>query len=333
MSAPATDSPSRTRKLIPAAIALIVVGGGLWLATRKPADLVQGMVDADTIKVSAKITARVSELKVHEGDKVQRGQVLFELDSPEVEAKKQQVSAVLEAAKAQEAKADEGARREDIRAAQANWARAEASTTLARSTYNRVESLYGQGVLTLQKRDEAFAQLRSAEQASAATRAQYDLALAGTRRQDKLAAQAQVRQAEGGVAEVEASRTEVRGVAPSDGEVNRRLADVGELVPAGYPVFTLIDTQRQWVSFYLREDQFSAARTGQIVHGDIPALNVKGASFEIYFINPAGDFATWRATRQSAGYDVKSFEVRARPTKSIIGLRPGMSVLFAWPQT
>lgn len=315
---------------IVAVVAVIVIAGGLWQAARKPEDLVQGTADADTIKVSAKITARIARLHVREGDTVQPGQLLFELDSPEVQAKGRQAGALLDAARAQAAKADEGARREDIRAAAANWKRATAAAELARATYRRVDNLYREGVITLQKRDEALAQQRSADEAAAAARAQYDLALAGTRSQDKLAAQAQVRQAEGGVAEVGAAQAEVRGLAPSGGEVNKRLADIGELVPAGYPVFTLIDLNNTWVAFYLREEQFAGTRIGQHLRGRIPALGGDG-EFEVYFINPAGDFATWRATRQSAGYDIKSFEVRARPVRPIAGFRPGMSVLFAWP--
>ncbi|UNP29204.1 HlyD family secretion protein [Lysobacter gummosus] len=318
------------KRLILIAIVATLIIGGLWLAVRKPDGLVQGTADADTIKVSAKITARIARLHVREGDRVKAGQILFELDSPEVQAKGRQAGALLDAARAQAAKADEGARQEEIRAAAANWKRAAAAVDLARSTFRRVENLYLEGVVTLQKRDEALAQQRSADEAAAAARAQYDLAMAGTRSQDKLAAQAQVRQAEGGMDEVEASRVEVRGLAPSAGEVNKRLADIGELVPAGYPVFTLIDLNRVWVAFYLREEQFAGLKLGQHLRGRIPALSSDG-EFEVYFINPAGDFATWRATRQSAGYDIKSFEVRARPVRPIAGFRPGMSVLFAWP--
>ncbi|MDO4682417.1 MAG: efflux RND transporter periplasmic adaptor subunit [Lautropia sp.] len=310
----------------------VLVTVGLWLASRQPDDMIQGMADADTLNVSAKISARVAQLLVREGDTVTAGQVLFELDSPEVLAKEQQVMAAVEAARAQAAKADEGAREEDVRAAEANWRRAVASAELAKSTYKRLERLHQEGVVTRQKRDEALAQHRSAQAAAAAARAQYDLALSGTRNQDKEAALAQVRQAEGGLAEVEAARNEIRGVAPRNGQVNKRLAEVGELVPAGYPVFTLIDDSNLWVAFHVREDQFSGLTQGQVLTGRIPALGDRTARFEVYFINPAGDYATWRATRQSAGYDVKSFEVRARPLEPIERFRPGMSVLFDWPQ-
>lgn len=316
--------------LLLAAIALVALG--LWLGFRTPAGQVQGMADADNVNVAAKVTARVSRLLVHEGDRVQAGQALFELDSPEVAAKERQAHAALDAARAVAAKAEEGARSEDIRAAEANWKRAVAGAELAQSTYRRVDNLFNEGVVTRQKRDEALAQSRSSTELARAARAQYDQALAGARAQDKDAAQAQVRQAEGAVAEVDAAREETLGRAPLAGEINKRMADVGELVPAGYPVFTLVDIDRMWVSVNLREDQVDGLKVGSRLRGSVPALAERQAEFEVYFINPAGDYATWRSTRQSSGYDVRSFEVRLRPVRRLEGFRPGMSVLFAWPQ-
>ncbi|MGC4029410.1 MAG: efflux RND transporter periplasmic adaptor subunit [Steroidobacteraceae bacterium] len=324
--------PARRRLLVIAlAVVAVILAGGLWLALRSPADLVQGMADADTVNVAAKVTARVSALRAAEGERVEAGQVLFDLDSPEVAAKQQQAEAVLAAARAQSDKAEAGARTEDIRAAEANWRRAQAGSELAQSTFQRLERLYAEGVVTRQRRDEAQAKAIDAAEQARAARALYDQALAGARREDRAAAQAQVRQAEAAVAEVRAAGDEVQGRAPVAGEVSRRLVEVGELVPAGYPIYTLVDLQRTWVAFHLREDQFAGLATGQKLRGRIPALQADDVDFEVYYISPAGDFATWRATRQSAGYDVRSFEVRARPVEPVAGLRPGMSVLFAWP--
>jgi HlyD family secretion protein len=333
LQALADAPPPKKRKagIVIALVLAIVVVVGLWLAWRTPAEQLQGMADADTINVAAKITARLAELKVREGDRVTAGQVLFVLDSPEVAAKEQQAQGALEAARAVADKADEGARSEDIRAAQANWKRAEAGATLADATYQRVQNLFNEGVMTRQKRDEALAQARSSRELSNAARAQYDQALAGARDQDKRAAQGQVRQAQGAVAEVDAARDEVNGRAPMAGEINKRMSDIGELVPAGYPVFTLVDIDRMWVSVNLRESQMRGLKVGTRLRGNVPALD-RDAEFEVYFINPAGDYATWRATRQSSGYDVRSFEIRLRPVAPIEGFRPGMSVLFGWPQ-
>lgn len=333
LQAPADAPPPKKRKagILIALVLAIVVVVGLWLAWRTPAEQLQGMADADTVNVAAKITARLAELKVREGDRVTAGQVLFVLDSPEVAAKEQQAQGALEAARAVADKADQGARSEDIRAAQANWKRAEAGATLADATYQRVQNLYNEGVMTRQKRDEALAQARSSRELSNAARAQYDQALAGARDQDKRAAQGQVRQAQGAVAEADAARDEINGRAPMAGEINKRMSDIGELVPAGYPVFTLVDIDRMWVSVNLRESQMRGLKVGTRLRGNVPALD-RDAEFEVYFINPAGDYATWRATRQSSGYDVRSFEIRLRPVAPVEGFRPGMSVLFGWPQ-
>lgn len=311
-------------------LALVVVG--LWLAFRSPPARVQGMAEADTVNVAAKITARLAALKVHEGEQVQAGQLLFELDSPEVVAKERQANAVLDAARATSDKAEQGARSEEIRAAEASWRQAQAGAELATSTLVRVERLYAEGVMTRQKRDEVQAQARSSQQLLKAARAQYDMALAGARPQDKSAAGAQVRQAEGGVAEVEISREETRGRAPQAGEISKRMANLGELVPAGYPVFSLVDIDNLWVAANLRESELKGVGIGSRIHAAVPALGVERAEFEVYFINPAGDYATWRATRGSSGYDVRSFEVRLRPLQPLKGFRPGMSVLLDWPR-
>lgn len=327
---PAPAGKRRGRLLLLAALVLVALG--LWLAFRAPAAQIQGMVDADNLNVSAKVTARVAKLLVREGDRVEAGQPLFELDSPEVAAKQQQAAGALEAASAVASKAEEGARSEDIRAAEANWKRAVAGAELAQATFRRVDNLFGEGVVTRQKRDEAQAQARNASELANAARAQYDMALAGARAQDRQAAQAQVHQARGAVAEVDAARAETVGRAPQAGEVSKRLFDVGELVPAGYPVFTLVDIANPWVSMNLREDQLRGLKPGSRVQGTLPALEGRKVEFEVYFISPAGEYATWRSTRQSSGYDVRSFEVRVRPVAPVADLRPGMSVLFAWPQ-
>ncbi|MFT3762292.1 MAG: efflux RND transporter periplasmic adaptor subunit [Pseudoxanthomonas sp.] len=326
---PAAGASARKRWILLAL--LLVIAVGLWLAFRPGPDQVQGMADADSIHMAAKITARVQKLHVGEGDRVRAGQLLFELDSPEVVAKQRQAQAVLDAASAQKSKALEGARSEEIRATQANWNRAVAASDIAQSTATRLDTLFAEGVVTRQRRDEALAQAASAAAVQRAARAQYDEALAGLRKQDQEAAAAQVRQAEGAIAEVKASAVETRAFAPLEAEVEKRLAEVGELVPAGYPVFTLVDIDHLWVALNLREDQFAGVHVGQVVHGDIPALGIEDVPFRIYYISPAGDYATWRATRQSRGYDIKSFEVRARPVEPVQHFRPGMSVLFAWP--
>ncbi len=326
--------PPARRNLARPIVAIVVVALlalGLWLAYRPAPGQIQGMVDAREMRITSKVTARIAAFQVEEGQQVKAGQLLYTLDSPEVAAKTEQAGGALAAAQAVESKADEGARPEDIRAAEAQWRRAQAAADLATTTAARTDRLFRQGVIAGQKADEARTNaVASVEQAKAA-RAQYDLALAGARRQDKAAASGQVQQARGAVAEVKAAADETRVLAPADGELGKRLAQPGELVPQGFPVFMLTDTAHPWVTLNVREDQLHGLARGKELEGTIPALSDRRVRFRVSYTAPAGDFATWRATRQSSGFDIKSFEVRVVPVVPVEGLRPGMTVLFDWP--
>ena len=326
----AAGNSDRRRWLSISAVVIVgvIVALGLWLSRQAVPDQIQGMVDADEIMVSAKVAGRIDRIFAVEGDRVAAGQALFTLTGPEIAAKRLQAEAVIAAAEAQESKARTGARVEEIEAARANAARADAARALAKVTYTRTRNLFAEGVIPAQRNDEALANFRSSTEAAAAAHAQYDQARAGARREDIAASGAQVRQAKAALAEVAAAETETRIRAPVAAMVTRKMVDRGELVPAGYPVLTLTDIDHSWVALNLREDQLHGIAPGSVIAGAVPALDGRRTAFRVYFVNPAGDYATWRATRQSSGYDIKSFEVRARPVAAQPGLRPGMSVLF-----
>jgi HlyD family secretion protein len=323
----------RTRRPLVVGVVLAgVVGAGLW-ASAQPAPLeLQGMVDARESRIASKVTGRIASFAVEEGQAVKAGQLLYTIDSPEVNARNAQAQGVLKAAEAGASKAREGARPEEIEAAQAQWRRAQASAELAQVTFARIDRLAAQGVVPGQRRDEAQANATAAIEAARAARAQYNQAVSGARSQDKQVAGGQVQQARGVVDEARAAAAETRMRAPMDGEIGKRLAEPGELVPQGFPVFTLTDIGHPWVSLYVREDQFGGLPLGTIISGKVPALRNAVARFRLVYIAPAGEFATWRATRQSEGFDIKSFEVRLRPVAPVPQLRPGMTVLFDWPR-
>uniref|UniRef100_UPI0028A12C05 HlyD family secretion protein n=2 Tax=unclassified Brevundimonas TaxID=2622653 RepID=UPI0028A12C05 len=155
-------------------------------------------------------------------------------------------------------------------------------------------------------------------------------ARAGTRPQEKAVADAQVQGAQAAIAETESLQAETRLVAPHAGEISERFANVGELVLTGVPVFTIVDTANPWVTLTVREDQYSDLKIGSVIRGDIPALGLKDVPFNVTAISPQGSYATARSTRQSRGYDIRSFEVKAKPAQPVERLRPGMSVLFNW---
>ena len=327
---PAEKVPSPVRRLVPVfavlAVAVFLIYG-LYLANRPVEAPLQGQIDARYIDVSPKILGRVAKLEVREGDEVQPGMPLVLLDSPEVQAKVSQAQSALAAASARQQLVDTGTRREEIRTAQATWERALSNAALAEKTFKRINALYAQGLTSQQRNDEVETAYLSATEAANAARAQYDLTVNGFRREERAAAAAVTRGAGFAVDEIDALAADISLKAPISAEVDKVVLQQGELAPPGFPIMTLVNLNDVWAVFNLRENELASVKIGGEITGKIPALGGRSVKFSIYYISPKGEYATWRATRQSSGYDIKTFEVRARPLGKVEGLRPGMSVL------
>ncbi|MEI8005035.1 MAG: efflux RND transporter periplasmic adaptor subunit [Bacteroidota bacterium] len=291
---------------------------------------VQGEVDATQVKVASKIVGRLDSLPVHKGDAVKQGQLLFTLKSPEIGAKMDQANAALLGARAQNEKAITGAEAEDIEAARNMYMKAQAASELARKTFDRINNLYKDGVVPAQKKDEAETQLKAAQETANAAKEIWNKAKKGTRIEDRDAAKAMVSRAEGALEEVRSYLSETSITSPMDGEVSDIIAESGELVSAGYPVVTIVNLRDCWVTFNLREDLLASIRTGSVFNARVPALGDKEIHLKITYIHPLGNYATWNATKTSGDFDMKTFEVHARPEQAVEGLRPGMSVLVNW---
>ncbi|PZR36666.1 HlyD family secretion protein [Caulobacter segnis] len=334
---PAAKPPRRRGQLIAGgivALAGLFIIVGLWLAYRPAAGQLQGMVEAEELTIATKAPlSRVERLLVDEGAQVRTGQLLAQLASPEIAAKQTQAEGLLDSARAVNQRAVKGAREEDIASLKAVWNASQAAADLAQKTYVRASNLYAQGVVAAQRRDEALAARDASARQAEAARLQYLKVASGATVEEKTIAASQVRIAQAGMAETASLQAETTLRAPADGEIGKKLVNDGEIVPLGFPVFTLTRLSDPWVTLNVPESQFHGLRTGQILTGEVPALDLKNVRFRVDYISPAGEFATWRATRQSSGYDIRSFEVKVRPVARIGGLRPGMSVLFAWPQT
>lgn len=333
MTDPDAPPTKRARILLYAGLAIVAVliAIGLWLASRPAPEQVQGMVDADSINVATKTLARVDRLLVDEGSRVRKGQVLAILSSPELTNAQAQAQGALDTAKALQSVAMEGARREDVGSLRAFWQSTQAAANLAAVTSRRADTLFTEGVIAGQRRDEAHAARDSSARSAEAARLQYEKALAGTRQQEKQAANAQVRIAEAGVSTAASLVAETRLTAPIAGEVSRKLLQPGEIVSPVLPAFQVIDIEHPWVSITIGESRYAGIAPGRILVGHVPALD-RDVRFRIEHISPEAEFATVRSTRQSSGYDVRAFAVRLRPAEPVAALRPGMSVLFDWPR-
>lgn len=310
---------------------LVVIGlvalAGFFLLTPSD-DVIMGQAEATQVRVSGKLAGRIAAYRAAEGDRVKAGDTLVFLDTPEVQAKLRQAEAMHSAAAAQKEKALTGARAQEIASAYEMSQKAQAGLDIAKKSYDRVLRLFEKGVMSAQKKDEAEANYKAAEATAKAAASQYELAREGARREDKAAAAASLERAEGAVAEVEAYVSESVLLSPINGEVVERFPEVGELVGSGAPIMNIIDLNDMWITFSVREDLLSAIRIGSEINAFIPALGNQPVALTVYYMKDKGSYAVWKATKSTGQYDVKTFEVRARPNQAIEGLRPGMSVIL-----
>ena len=322
----------KERSLVVGLIALIVIIVvlaliGLFLLKPEP-QIIQGQAEATQVRVSGKLPGRVVEFMVEEGQHVLAGDTLVHIHSSLVEAKLSQAEAMETVAKAQNKKVDSGTRVELLNSAYDMWQQAQAGLTIAKKTYERMQSLYKKGVVSEQKRDEAEAAYKAMVATESAAKSQYEMAKAGAQAEDKAAAAAMVAAAQGSVAEVESILSDSYLTAPTDGEISAIFPNGGELVSLGAPSMNVLKLDDMWVSFNVREDLLENLTMGAEVQAIIPALENKEVTLKVFYIRDMGSYAVWRATKVTGQYDAKTFQVKARPVEPVDNLRPGMSVLL-----
>ena len=307
-------------------IALVAVVGFFML--RKGPEIIQGQAEVDEYRVSSKVPGRILEFRVKEGQTVQAGDTLAILEAPDIAAKMEQARAAEAAAQAQNEKAIKGARQEQIQAAYEMWQKAQAGVDIAEKSYKRVKNLFEQGVMPAQKLDEVTAQRNADIATEKAAKAQYTMAKNGAEREDKMAAAALVERAKGAVAEVESYVKETFLIAQAAGEVSEIFPKVGELVGTGAPIMNIAILKDMWVTFNVREDLLKNLTMGAEFEAIVPALDNKAIKLKVDYMKDLGTYAAWKATKTTGQFDLKTFEVRARPMEIVEGLRPGMSVII-----
>ena len=305
---------------------------GLWKSYQPKEIELQGRVEADTIHVSTKVPSRIEEIYVHDGQKVSKDQELVRLFSPEIDAKKQQALAALQSALALQSTAERGSQQENIDSLYANWQSLKAQEALAKTTYQRGANLFKEGVISRQRRDEMQAAALSTSQLTEAAYQQYARAKRGSTPQQLSSADAQVQIAQAAVAEANALAAETKLRSPIDGTVSKTYGKVSELVAMGVPVVSILQDDDLWVSVNVREDLYAQIYKAKSMDGFIPALN-QTATFKIKTIDAEGEFATIKTTRQTGGYDIRSFKIHLAPVQPITDLKVGMSVLFKIKET
>jgi HlyD family secretion protein len=338
---PQKGAPKRALKkqapassLVPSIIvALIVValaGLSIWYLLRGEPLLVQGEVDATRLDIAARVDGRVAAIPVERGENVAAGAVLVKIDNPETVAKNDQAIAAKIVAGAQLANIKVGTRVEVIAARKAELERAQASVVLAQKTYDRVSQLAEHGNAPIARLDQATDALHEAQRNVDQAKSAHEQAVNGYTKEEHEIAEANVKKAIADVAAVQSIIEQMVVYAPVASQVYQRNVEPGEYVSPGVPLVTLIDLDDMWIHFDLREDLVKTLKVGDRFDVRIPALADRRITVEVRLIATKGEYASWRATRATGDFDLRTFSIRAYPVDKVQDLRPGMSAYLDW---
>lgn len=312
--------------LLTAGVIVLALIGFLFL---KPGpEIVQGQAEATSVRVSGRLPGRIVEFYVTEGDSVAAGDTLVHIHSSVAEAQLFSAESVHQAQQAVSRQVDNGARSQIIQAAYDTWQTAVTARDLAEKTYNRIESLFSQGAMPAQRRDEAKAAYDAASAQANAAKNQYDLLKSGATAEERESSRAMVQAAEGNVMAVEALLEDQYLVAPCSGVIDVIYPNEGELVMLGAPVMNVLKTDDKWVTFNVKEELLKDLPMGKEITVMIPALGERKVKAKIYYIRDLGSYAVWSSTKQTGQWDSRTFRIKARPVEKIDALRPGMSIIY-----
>jgi HlyD family secretion protein len=324
------SASSRVPSIIVGLVIVAVAGLSIWYLVRGEPLLVQGEVDATRLDIAARVDGRVAEIPVERGQNVAAGAVLVKIDNPETLAKNEQALAAKIVAEAQLANITVGTRVEVIAARKAELERAQSSVVLAQKTYDRVSTLAEHGNAPVARLDQATDTLHESQRAVDQAKSAYEQAVNGYTKEEHEIAAAAVKKAMADIAGVQSIVEQMVVYAPVASQVYQRNVEPGEYVSPGVPLVTLIDLDDMWIHFDLREDLVKTLKVGDRFDVRIPALADRRITVEIKLIATKGEYASWRATRATGDFDLRTFSIRAYPVDKVPELRPGMSAYLDW---
>jgi HlyD family secretion protein len=308
----------------------VIAGLSIWYLVRPQPLLVQGEVDATRLDIAARVDGRVADIPVERGENVAAGAVLVRIDNPETLAKHEQALAAKVVADAQLANIKAGTRAEVIAARKAALERAQASVVLAQKTYDRISQLAEHGNAPQARLDQVTDTLHENQRAADQAKSAYEQAVNGYTAEERQIAVANVQKAASDIAAVQSIIDQMVITAPLAAQVYKRNVEPGEYISPGVPLVTLIDLNDLWIHFDLREDLVRTLKVGDRFAVRIPALADRRITVEVKLIATKGEYASWRATRATGDFDLRTFSIRAYPVQKVPELRPGMSAYLDW---
>lgn len=323
------------KKLAVAGILLITLFGGWWW--HKFTGIVStddARVKGTIVSVSSRVSARIEQLMVKEGDRVQAGQVIAKLESKELEVQVAQSKANLATAQAKLAAIKAGNRPQEVAQAAATVDSAEANLDNAQKVYERTQTLYQQGAVSAQQMDAAQSALAVAQAQFAAANQSANLAAEGSRTEDILAAEAQAEQAAAVLKNAQIQLDNATIIAPLSGIVAQRSVNSGESVAVGQTMFNIVDHKDIWVAANIDETYVGKVHVGQSVDFSIDAYPGKSFKGEVREVGAAtgSQFSLLPNENTSGNYTKLTQKLPVKITvlqAEDIELKPGMSAVIS----
>lgn len=264
-------------------------------------------IEGTMVGVASRLSDRVIEVLVREGDRVVKGQPLVRIESRNITARRANAQAALMLATARYEEAKNGFRPQEVLMSQARLDQTVATHLRAVSDFNRLQALSrNDGGITQADLDAARAARDTAKAAVDSAREELSLRREGTRKEVIAATKAQVEQAQAELDAVNVIFEDILLSSPVNGTVAQKLISPGELVSVGQRLLTLVDGDDIWLNARIEETRISQLREGQIVEFTLdgyPGRRFKGA---IYEISPAVSSAfSLISTENVAGYFTK----------------------------
>ena len=325
-----TRTATRAPSIIVGTIAVVVVALSLFYLLRPEPLLVQGEADATRLDIAARVDGRVKEIPVERGQNVSANAVLVRIDNPETVAKLEQMRAAMAVAQAQLANVLVGTRVEVVAARKAEMERAQAALVLAQKNFERTNTLTQQGNAPQARLDQMTDALHESERAVDQAKSAYDQAVNGYTKEERAISKVNVEKANADIQSVQSIIDQLVVYAPVASQIYQRNVEPGEYVSPGVPLVTLIDLADVWIHFDLREDLVKSLKVGDRFDVHIPALDDRLVTVEVRLIATKGEYASWRGTRASGDFDLRTFSIRAYPVQPVPELRPGMSAYLDW---
>ena len=267
----------------------------LLLAGCRPADdgdsiRLNGRIEAPMVDLAPKVTGRVLEVKVREGDRVKAGDLLVTLDLGETALAVERDRDALGSAAARLRDLQSGSRSQEVAAAEAELADKRAAVDLAQKELVRQEALMARKVGIARDLDRAKTELSRTQAARTASAERLALTREGFRRFQTEQAQADVRRAETVLKQSETVAREAGIRAPADGVVLHRMAEPGLLLGPGQPALTLAFADRLYVRTFVPETKLGRVRPGLAARVVVDAFPGKSFPAHVTEVSPSAEF-------------------------------------------